>query len=157
MDLIGRSTLHPVIFYSGKICGYIVWILIALSFFGVEVVPAHQYPALRTASALMSLSGVLLIVLSSISLGSSVSLGLPREKTVFKKAGIYTISRNPMYLGFNLITAAAVLGIIHIAVAIMGIYSIVVYHFIILGEEKFLQERFGQEYAHYRKTVRRYL
>jgi len=157
MDIIGKSPINPFIFYSGKICGYIIWILITLSYFGVEIIPSIQYPALRSISAMIIVIGVLFIVLSSITLGTSIRLGLPNETTVFKRAGVYKISRNPMYLGFNLISTAAILGIINIVVAIMGIYSIVVYHFIILGEEKFLQERFDQEYTQYVKEVRRYV
>jgi protein-S-isoprenylcysteine O-methyltransferase Ste14 len=46
---------------------------------------------------------------------------------------------------------------INIIVIILGIYSIITYHLIILGEEKFLEERFGDEYFSYKNKVRRYI
>jgi len=39
----------------------------------------------------------------------------------------------------------------------MGLYSMVIYHFIILGEERFLEGRFGFNYLSYKTRVRRYL
>jgi protein-S-isoprenylcysteine O-methyltransferase Ste14 len=38
-----------------------------------------------------------------------------------------------------------------------GIYSIVVYHLIIIGEEKFLEKAFREAYLEYKKKVRRYI
>jgi protein-S-isoprenylcysteine O-methyltransferase Ste14 len=38
-----------------------------------------------------------------------------------------------------------------------GLFSMVVYHLIVLGEEKFLAERFGDDYLKYKRSVRRYL
>ncbi len=157
MDIIGKPTINPFIFYSGKISGYIIWALLAFSYCGVEIIPSVQYPVIRSVSVVIIVIGLLFAALSSLTLGKSIRLGLPNEKTDFKRAGLYTISRNPMYVGFNLISIAAMVGIINPIVAILGIYSIIVYHFIILGEERYLRERFGPKYANYIKEVRRYL
>ncbi len=62
-----------------------------------------------------------------------------------------------MYLGFNLLTFACILFTMNIVVLIMGLYSMIVYHYIILGEEKYLRIRFGNGYDEYMKKVRRYL
>jgi protein-S-isoprenylcysteine O-methyltransferase Ste14 len=42
-------------------------------------------------------------------------------------------------------------------VLVLGAYSILVYHLIIVGEERFLAAAFGAPYAEYRGRVRRYL
>jgi len=62
-----------------------------------------------------------------------------------------------MYFGFDCFTLAAILYTLNIMVIIPGVYSMVIYHFIILGEEKFLENRFGNEYVEYKKKVKRYL
>ncbi len=31
MDLIGKTTINPVLFYTGKISGYITWIIYVLT------------------------------------------------------------------------------------------------------------------------------
>jgi len=42
-------------------------------------------------------------------------------------------------------------------VLLLGLYSGVVYHLIILGEERYLQAVHGPEFERYRQQVRRYL
>ena len=144
MNVIGKTTIHPIFFYSGKILGYIVWIWY-LSF--------GYY---KFFSCLSVCLGLVIIVLSLINLGRSTRLGLPTEKTSLKTNGLYQFSRNPMYLGFDLLTIGSILYSANWLIFFAGVYSIVVYHFIILGEEKFLAQRFGTEYQAYKNKVRRY-
>jgi protein-S-isoprenylcysteine O-methyltransferase Ste14 len=102
-------------------------------------------------------AGIVLIILSSVFLGRSVRIGLPKEDTTIKTGGIYRYSRNPMYVGAHLVTLSSMVYTLHVGVILLGIYSFIVYHLIILGEEKFLGERFGSEYENYKQRVRRYL
>jgi protein-S-isoprenylcysteine O-methyltransferase Ste14 len=113
--------------------------------------------SLRVFSIASSLVGLLVILISLVNLGDSTSLGLPSENTTFKEGGLYKLSRNPMYLGFNVLTISSVLLCANSLITVLGIYSIVIYHFIVIGEEEFLQQRFGEEYAKYMKRVRRYI
>lgn len=62
-----------------------------------------------------------------------------------------------MYLGFNLMTISSVFYLNSYIILVLGVYSVVVYHFIILGEEKFLKKRFGKEFESYMDKVRRYI
>jgi len=103
------------------------------------------------------IAGLGLSVLSLINLGSSTRLGLPSEITTFKTNGLYKYSRNPMYVGFNFLTIASMLYVWHIIILFLGLYSIIIYHFIILGEERFMESRFGEEYINYKQKVRRYI
>ena len=100
---------------------------------------------------------MIVIILSAIFLGKSTRLGLPENDTKLKTQGIYKISRNPMYVGFNLLTVSAIFGLANIAVIFLGIYSIIIYHYIILAEEKFLIKKFGIDYEEYIKRTRRYI
>jgi protein-S-isoprenylcysteine O-methyltransferase Ste14 len=157
MDLIGKATINPLFFYSGKMSGYFTWIVMLLSFFKINLIApiSSAYPN-YISIAFLSI-GLIFIILSLINLGGSTRLGLPKEHTVFKTNGLYKISRNPMYLGFNLLTISSMIYSLNIFIIIPGIYSIIVYHLIILSEEKFLENRFGFEYANYKKKIRRYL
>ena len=83
-------------------------------------------------------------------------VGLPKTETILKTKGIYKISRNPMYLGFDLLTIASMIGNFSWMIGLLGIYSMIVYHFIIKGEELFLLERFGHQYNTYMSKVNRY-
>ena len=157
MELIGKATIHPLLFYSGKVCGYATWIITILAWFGVGILDDAHLEGMRVLALALWGIGLLLSAISMIHLGSSTRLGLPATPTAFKTNGIYGFSRNPMYLGFDLLTLGAIVYHLHIAIAILGIYSIMIYHFIILSEEKFLRSCFGAEYQSYLKSVRRYL
>ena len=62
-----------------------------------------------------------------------------------------------MYVGLHLVTLSSMIFSLNWIIIIMGIYSMVVYHFIIKGEENFLKNRFGEAYLEYQRKVRRYL
>ena len=93
------------------------------------------------------------IGISLINLGKSTRLGIPDENTELKTQGIYTLSRNPMYVGFNLLTLASIIYTRHWIIVIFGVYSIAIYHQIIVAEEKFLEKRFGGKYQDYKLHV----
>lgn len=157
MDLIGKTPINPFLFYTGKIAGYACWVILFISLLEVYIVgqPYNEY--LRIFSLLTASIGLILIILSLINLGGSTRLGVPTDDTNLKTEGLYKYSRNPMYLGFNFFTLSSMLYTWEMIIVIFGIYSIITYHFIIKGEEKFLKERFAEEYELYRKKVRRYL
>lgn len=157
MKIIGKPTINPFFFYTGKISGYLTWVCLTSSLFNYLDISMISAPMAKGAAFVLLLPGLLLSILSIINLGESTSLGLPEEETVFKKTGLYRISRNPMYVGFNLLTVSSILYTGNIYILLMGLYSIAVYHFIIINEEKFLETRFGRDYSDYKRKVRRYL
>ncbi|MFZ4725242.1 MAG: methyltransferase family protein [Paludibacter sp.] len=157
MDLIGKTTINPILFYSGKILGYITWIVLLLSILNINLIDRISYGFNDSISYLILLIGLIFVVFSLINLGRSTRLGLPAENTVFKTKGFYKISRNPMYLGFDFLTISSMIYTLNILIIIIGIYSIIIYHLIIIGEERFLESRFGQEYISYKNMIRRYL
>jgi len=157
VNLIGKTPINPVLFYTGKISGYFTWIILLLALLNIPVIAECSIPALKYIAYVSLLTGLLLTILSLVNLGQSTRLGLPQEETALKINGVYRLSRNPMYLGFDLLTLSAMLYTLNPGVISLGIYSMVIYHFIILGEEKFLEQRFGNIYIDYRQKIRRYL
>lgn len=157
MNMIGKTTIHPLLFYTGKICGYLTWVLFLLSLFKIIFSNSQSHDVFKITSYSLLTTGLIFIIINLVNLGRSTRLGLPSEKTEFKSSGIYKFSRNPMYLGFNLLTIASIVYLGNIYIMIMGVYSIIIYHFIIIGEEKFLEHRFGKAYIKYKQKVRRYL
>jgi protein-S-isoprenylcysteine O-methyltransferase Ste14 len=157
MKIIGKPTINPILFYTGKVSGYFVLIILLLLLIGIDVIDITTFFYNRYIALILLITGVIITILSLFNLGNSVSLGIPSEKTSLKTYGLYEYSRNPMYLGFNLITISSMIYTLNIAVVLLGIYSIVVYHIIIKGEESFLKNRFGEEYQIYISKVRRYI
>jgi protein-S-isoprenylcysteine O-methyltransferase Ste14 len=157
MDLIGKTTINPILFYSGKIAGYLTWIVYSLSVLKINIVSRYDFSYNAYIAKFTVTVGLFFVVISLINLGRSTRLGLPSESTVLKTNGLYKISRNPMYFGFYLLTISATIYMFNLVIFVLGVYSIIIYHLIIIGEESFLDKRFGVDYSNYKKTVRRYI
>jgi protein-S-isoprenylcysteine O-methyltransferase Ste14 len=86
---------------------------------------------------------------------STVNFAKPKKGTI-NENGLYQFSRNPMYVAYFIIfSGIAILAessVLMIALFIFQIAS----HWIILSEERWCNERFGNDYRTYMKKVRRY-
>lgn len=157
MEIVGRTTIHPLVFYSGKLSGYLTWVLLGFDYLGVRAVHGLHAVVLDYLSYILLVVAAVFIISSLVSLGKSTRLGLPTGQTKLKTGGVYRVSRNPMYVGFDALTLAAILRTGNPVVLVLGVYSMVVYHFIIAGEERYLSSVFGTAYAQYRASVRKYV
>ena len=157
MDFFGKPAIHPLFFYSGKIAGYIVWAIYILIHAGVYVFEMEVFYNVALISHLLAGIASVIIFFSLLHLGRSTRFGLSSDNTAFKTKGLYRFSRNPMYLAFYLFTIACILYLPNLLMIILGMYSIVIYHLIILKEEKYLEARFGEEYITYKTKTRRYI
>lgn len=72
--------------------------------------------------------------------------------------GLYSLARNPLYWGNLLIFAGLLMAFAnHWALALFIVFLFLQYHFIVLAEESYLQERHGRAYEEYSDRVRRWL
>ena len=71
--------------------------------------------------------------------------------------GIYNISRNPMYVAYFIYFMACVLLTRSILLCVLVLIFQFASHWIILSEERWCIDRFGDTYKQYMKKVRRYL
>jgi protein-S-isoprenylcysteine O-methyltransferase Ste14 len=78
------------------------------------------------------------------------------QKTSLVTGGVYKISRNPAFLGFDLLYIGCALCFPNLVNIALTLLVIILFHLQILGEEKFLATAFGAEYGLYRKKVFRY-
>ena len=154
MEILGKSPINPLLFFTGKIGGYLTWAVAIHSVVSNGVYDINRFRLF--VSITLAVIGFIFLVLSSIYLGKNVRMGIPLKETKLKTEGIYKISRNPMYIGLHLITLSSIVYTMNIYLFIIGLYSIYVYHLIILSEEKFLSSRFGGDYLNYKQKVRRY-
>lgn len=90
------------------------------------------------------------------SVGTSVFPFRPTTKLV--QTGIYHISRNPIYVGMTLIYTGIGIGLDNLWILGLLVVIIPAMNWGVIGpEEKFLEEKFGQEYLRYTYQVRRWL
>lgn len=73
-------------------------------------------------------------------------------------AGIYQITRNPIYLGFLLMVIGFPLNSgYYSGLVVAPFFIITMNHLVIEKEEAYLEKRFGEVYTGYRSRVRRWL
>jgi protein-S-isoprenylcysteine O-methyltransferase Ste14 len=154
MEILGKSPINPILFFTGKIGGYVTWVVAI--YLSITNGVCYINPVKLSSAVILAIIGFIFLVLSSIFLGGNVRMGLPSKETNLKTNGIYKISRNPMYIGLHLITLSSIIYTMNLYVFVLGLYSIFVYHQIILSEEKFLSDCFGDNYSNYKQKVRRY-
>lgn len=162
-DAMGKPTIQPVLFYTGKFLLFAVWALFAI----IAVFPEYRsvVPLMiqdftpdvqKLLACVFLIPANLIVVPAYLSMGLITNIGLPAGKHELRTGGIYKISRNPMYGSFIFLNTATFLFLPSILLLAVMIYGMVVHHFIILGEEKYLEGEFGDEYRKYKASVPRY-
>jgi protein-S-isoprenylcysteine O-methyltransferase Ste14 len=115
--------------------------------------------ALIPAGVVLILIGISFIVLARhefAQYGQPTDPGHPTSKVV--ETGVFAISRNPLYLGSAIVILGIALAMNILWTLVTLIASIIVCHYVlIIPEEKYLAEKFGEDYENYTATVHRWL
>ncbi len=113
---------------------------------------------IRFVGFLVGIIGDILFLISIITMKNSWRAGIPSEdKTEFISNGIYKISRNPAFVGFDLMYIGICLLYCNVLTIIFSLFAIIMLHFQILQEEKYLEKTFGKKYINYKNKVFRYI
>jgi protein-S-isoprenylcysteine O-methyltransferase Ste14 len=130
-------------------------VILLIYFLFDPVDPGSFDPILNILGFLLALTGAATRI---VSVGYSKPLTSGREN--FLKAdslntrGVYSIVRNPLYIGnFLIYNGVLVAYSSPTALAFFNVFFIVNYYFIILSEENYLENQFGDAYREYRRTV----
>lgn len=108
--------------------------------------------------AVLGLALELFAVISFRRMKTTINPLRPKNTTTLVTHGIYTLSRNPMYLGMAIILTGAALILRCLTPLLMPVvFCVVVTLMQIIPEEKILREKFGDEFQRYTETVGRWL
>ena len=113
---------------------------------------------LRVMGVIVEAFGVVVFVISVTEMKDNWRAGVQREdKTNLVTTGIYSISRNPAFLGFDLMYIGILLTFFNWHLCFATVFAVCLFHLQIVNvEEDFLLEAFGQEYLEYKRRVCRY-
>ena len=113
---------------------------------------------IRLFGSMIGFAGVVVFGLAVWTMRDSWRAGIPEsDKTEMVTNGIYTYSRNPAFLGFDMVYIGILMMFFHEVLLVFTIASMVMLHLQILQEEKFLQKVFGEKYLTYKNKVCRYI
>ncbi len=106
----------------------------------------------------LSAAAIIGLIVTLISFGDSFRVGIDEEKPdKLVTAGVFRLSRNPIYVCFNSFFIGLFLVHRNAVIAVAAIAFGLLIHRQILREEKFLRSHYGTEYEAYCRRVRRYL
>lgn len=119
----------------------------------------EKWTFLHAAGIAVTALGVMAFILSVIQMKDNWRAGVQKkDNTELVTDGIYSISRNPAFLGFDLMYIGILLAFFNRYLCLATVIALILFHLQIVNvEEDFLVERFGEEYIAYRSKVCRYL
>ena len=117
-----------------------------------------QYDLLAWLGILLCVGGLVIFLLSVISFGTSFRVGIDHDHPdKLVTSGIFSISRNPIYIGFWLVLLGQFLVFPNLLFLLYIPAASWLFHRQVLLEEAFLSQHYGAEYNQYCSKVRRYL
>lgn len=113
----------------------------------------------RVLGVCIGVIGVVAFVLAVFTMRDNWRAGVSEtDQTELVTEGIYGISRNPAFLGFDLVYIGILLMFFNLGLFLISAFAILMLHFQIVNvEEDFLISAFGEKYVDYKKRVHRYI
>lgn len=135
-----------------------VLVLIA-DLISIMIITGQDSPlSVRITGSVMSIAGTVLFTAAVLSMRNSWRAGISEaDQTELVTGGIYQFSRNPAFLGFDLLYLGTLFTFFNWILCLFTAAALILYHLQILNEEKFLTFRFGNEYLQYKEKVCRYI
>jgi protein-S-isoprenylcysteine O-methyltransferase Ste14 len=132
-----------------------IWIL---NIFGFSIyAPLLLNIPLRYIGVAMNALGSILFFVSVIVMDKSWRVGIDQRSTAkLVTNGIYSFSRNPAYLAFDMMFLGVAITFGDIGLALFGMIAGFSLHKLILKEELHLEKKFKKDYINYKNAVGRY-
>ena len=146
----------------GAVLGAVTNLTCALQFlscFCREAMGPLETPEPLAAGGLVLMgAGNGLFIAAFLTMKNSWRAGIDEsQRTELVTGGVYRLSRNPAFIGFDLLYLGSVLAVGNLALLAAACAAAAMIHLQILEEEKHLTKVFGEDYRRYAQAVRRYL
>lgn len=152
----GKQGFTKFIELTLKVTTYVLPVIQIISIF---MYAGAMHISIRIVGIILTVAGVLAFILSVAQMKDNWRAGVQREeKTNLVTTGIYSVSRNPAFLGFDLMYIGILFSFFNWYLCVATVIALVLFHLQIVNvEEEFLIEAFGEEYLQYKKKVCRYI
>ena len=117
-----------------------------------------SFVILKSIGLVLVTLGFVLGILALIKMRNSWRVGIKYDqKTDLVTTGIYRISRNPYFLSYDILIFGYILIFPSLLLILLYLTLVVVFHRMIIEEEKYLMSVHDSTYLDYKKKVDRYL
>ncbi len=157
-DQMARGKRRDRVFYVEMLLKIATYSVVAVELASIFLAKSYLPEGLTVAGCLLGVTGDVIFALAVITMRDSWRAGLAEEdETRMVVEGIYRFSRNPAFLGFDLMYIGILLMFFNWILLAFSVFAMVMLHIQILQEESYLGRVFGEEYEAYRNRVGRYL
>ncbi|MCX8129547.1 MAG: isoprenylcysteine carboxylmethyltransferase family protein [Clostridia bacterium] len=119
---------------------------------------AIEMKSVRYAGITVLFIGVSIFITAMVSMKTSWRVGIDKKtESKLVTAGIYKYSRNPAFVGFDVMFLGLTLTYPSFLVLTVTVVNVLAIHMLILQEEKHLKSAFGDKYVRYKAKTPRYI
>lgn len=153
---VGIGNKPKKVLITEKIMSFANLLVIVADVISIFVVKVTPNVPLRIAGLLTGILAVLFFALATITMKNNWRVGIPEEKTGLVTNGIYQWSRNPAFVGFDLLYLSVCVLFFNIPLLVISVWAAVMLHLQILQEENHMKKMFGEAYTAYMEQTYRY-
>lgn len=157
-DQLGKGK-EGIVKYIEIILKITTYLLPIIQIVSIAIYSNTVHIALKIIGVIVTALGIIAFIMSVLQMKDNWRAGVQREeKTDLVTTGIYSVSRNPAFLGFDLMYIGILISYFNWYLCFATILALVLFHLQIVNvEEDFLLEAFGEEYIEYKGKVSRYI
>ncbi len=157
-DQMARGKKDKKLFVTELVMKVATYSVVVVEVSSIILYRNSTLPWLQAMGLCIGFLGCLVFGLAVFTMKDSWRAGIPEKDEIqLKTNGIYRISRNPAFLGFNLVYVGLLITFFNWVLLFFTVFAMVMLHLQIVQEEKYLAKTFGNAYLAYRAKVRRYI
>ena len=153
----GKGNKTKKVIIIEKIMSLTNIVVIFTQLFSILIVEYNKNIVFEVVAIIFGILSIIFFLLATITMRNNWRVGIPEEKTSLVINGIYKWSRNPAFVGFDLLYISNTILFFNIPLLITSIFAIGLLHLQVLQEEQHMLKTFGKEYKEYKKHTLRYL
>ncbi len=157
-DQMARGKKSKKLFWTELFLKIATYTLLLVEVVSIILNTTHNSQTLKIAGVIFGVIGVIIFGIAVYTMRDNWRAGIPeKDKTELVTSGIFSISRNPAFLAFDLVYIGILLCFFNLILLGFTIWAIIMLHLQIKQEETFLTAIFNGKYVEYMKSTKRYL
>lgn len=157
-DQIAKGRQRDRTFYIEFVLKIATYTVVAAEAVSIVCVKSKMPWAVMVAGSIIAIVGDLIFAVAVVTMKDSWRAGIAEDdKTEMITDGIYQISRNPAFLGFDCVYVGLTLMFFNLPLLLCSVFAMLMLHLQILQEEQYLVKEFGDNYVAYKTKVCRYI
>lgn len=157
-DQIAKGRKENKVFYVELIMKIATYSVVAVEVISIFLVVPQLPQVLIIGGIILGYAGDIIFAIAVMNMKDSWRAGIAEnDKTEMVTSGIYKVSRNPAFLGFDCVYLGILLMFFNWILLLFSVFAMTMLHLQILQEEKYLPTVFGEDYINYKNMVCRYI